>query len=740
MMGVDERDHSLGSHALSTLWQRKGMIAAVVGGVTALSLLVLFLVTPRYEAETLIALKARPGPVQQVASTTPLPAMPLLDTASVRTEMDVLQSREVAAQVVDELNLVDDPEFNPFLEETGEGMLASAQARLERGVEWMRVQWAELTGARLPQQASPRSDAARLKTIENVMERMRLKSDTESFAIHLTFQSEDPEKAALIANTFADVYIRGQMDTKTAEFQQATNWISNQLQQIQSELNFATEDLAKFRQENRLSPLDSDPSLLAAQQLVALNTELATLESERATAESQLQQLRRLLAAGGSAAQSEVAAASPFIGALRAQEAELLGEAAALSARYTDNHPALRSLRDQISRIRSDINAEVRNVISGLESRVAEARAREETLRTRMTDISNQANANSRELVGLQQREMDIENRNLMMQSFMARYNELVNRIQIEQPDARVVSRAEPPLDPAYPQKPLFLAVAFTGSLGLAMSLAFMFERFRPGYVSTQQIRQELALPTLGVIPEVRRLEKRSTPSDQLLGKPTSAYTEAVRAAQLAILNARQGPDSKAILVTSSLPGEGKSAFALSLGRSLAQHGFRTLLVDCDLRRPSLARLTKTRHAPGLVDFLREEVPMEEALRQDDKSGLHFIPAGSRCDDPQRLLGSALAAHTFDAFKSKFDVVLIDSPPTMVASDSALLAKSSELALYVVEWDRTPRRAVQAGVEYLRSLGVNVAGVVFSKVDLEKRGYQSDYADFCFRNPEYYRN
>ena len=138
--------------------------------------------------------------------------------------------------------------------------------------------------------------------------------------------------------------------------------------------------------------------------------------------------------------------------------------------------------------------------------------------------------------------------------------------------------------------------------------------------------------------------------------------------------------------------------------------------------------------------MLQGKADIQKIVHVDDLSGLHCITAGTHTYDPQKLLGSPLADKLFSDFKRDYDIVLIDSPPTMVASDPAVLAKHSNTALYIVEWDRTPRRAVQAGVEYLRSFNIHVAGVVLSKVDLDRQRQYGDYVDFCFRYGEYYGN
>lgn len=310
------------------------------------------------------------------------------------------------------------------------------------------------------------------------------------------------------------------------------------------------------------------------------------------------------------------------------------------------------------------------------------------------------------------------------------------NRADIEKADSRVVSRATSPTMPSHPQPLLFLGVAVVGALGLGVALVGLLEHFRSGYISTLQVKSELGLPTLGVVPHLPRLPREVAPSDYMLEKPTSIYAEAIKAAQLAILDCRADGKGKRILVASSVPGEGKTAFAISLARSMATSGYRVLLMDCDFRRPAVGRYFAVENGEvGLCDLLRQIAPVERVVRRDQRTGLYYACAGMPCRDPQKLLDSTFAVSVLAGLMTRFDVAIIDSPPTMVASDSAVLARLTDLILYVVAWDKTPRGAVQAGVDYLKSHGGQVAGVVLSKVDLTRGG---GYGDYAYRYGEYY--
>lgn len=744
MMVTESTNAGSSGSSLAAIWQRKGFILTVMAVAVAFAGLLLLVITPRYTAEALIALN-RSNTI--IASNSAVVGTQY-DGAFVRTETEILKSRRLAAQVLDELGLTNDPEFNKELRKN-EGMRAQFSAWLADTSDQVKA-WAaaNIPGmqsvlgreAKEPAEITGLTGDAlrRTRIVDDLLERVSVKPDAESYTIHLKFEASTAEKAARIANAFADIYIRNQVETRYAEIDQATGWITRQVTDMRRQVAEATAAVAEYRQKHGMSPLNSDQGQLSAQQLLALNTELSAIERDRADAETKLKQAKDMMARGGDVRALEFVGTSLFVRQLRQQEAELLGRIAEQSSRYRDDHPQVAALKAQVAGIRRDMSTEVNRMVTTLEGRVAQAKAREETLRARMQSISHDAISTSRTSAELAQLERDVTAKNMLLDGFIQRYNEISSRMEIERPDARIASRAEAPADPSHPKSVLFLGIAVIGSLGLAVSLVLLLERFRPGFVTVSQVKDELALPTLAVIPQVRRLGRHKSLSTAVLDSPTSPYAEAVRSAQLAILNARTDEKANGILVASSLPGEGKSAFAVALARSLASNGYRTLLVDCDLRRPAVARLLGGRNAPGFTDYLIQQNSLDEIVRLDEQSGLHYIAAGSRCEDPQKMLNSALAGTTLAALREKFDLVIIDSPPTMVASDSAVLAKICDLALYIVEWDKTPRRAVQAGVDYLQSFGVRIAGVVLSKVDFDRQRQYSDYVDFAFRDYEYY--
>ena len=720
-MVADETDSRGPTEALSILWQRKTLIGTVVAGSTAVAIVALQVIPPRYSAEALLALNTRTSASEQLLTTKPNVVTPPLTTVMVSTEINLLESRELAGQVVDALALERDPEFNSRLEPPPlPGWAVSA---------WRAVRGNEDDG---------KDD--RTLTVDSVVKRLKVKSDADSYVIRVTFESEDPRKAALVANAFTDLYIRAQREAKLAEMQLATDWITKQINQLQADLAKETGAAVRLRQKYKISPVDvREKGVLASQQLVTLTGELAMVERERAEAEASLAQARRVMRTGGATTSLTFVEESPFLQEMRREEAKILGRMAELSVGYRDDSPAMAALKGQLATMRAEIDREVAKQVDRMANKAAQAKAREDVLKARIDRIQNRTAQSDEAVTEIEQREKLVEAKNLMLESFLARYAELTNRAEVQEPDARVASRATAPTKPSSPKPLLFLGVAFAGSSALSVSLAFLLERFRTGFRSTRQVREALDLPTLGILPDTTRITPRALPGDYLVDRPESVYAEAVRSAQIAITNAREGK-GRATLVTSTVPGEGKTAFAVSLGRSLALAERKVVLVDCDLRRPAVARQLSAYEVPGLADYLRQQASFEEIVRHDARSGLDFIASGGRTNEPQRMLEDAGLPRLFDRLFELYDMVLVDTPPTMVAFDAALLEAFADFALYVVEWDKTPRRAVEAGIEHLRSFDIPVGGVVLTKVDLERQRQYSDYVDFCFRSSDYYGN
>ncbi|HYI72574.1 MAG TPA: polysaccharide biosynthesis tyrosine autokinase [Skermanella sp.] len=719
------------AHYAAVLWQRKFLIALFVVVSIGLGYWGVKQVTPLYTAEAVVALKTRP---QTLIDNAAPAAIARPDIASVKTEAESVRSTYLVGQVVDRMNLVADPEFNLAIAE--ELSLRDRIRLIMNGAYALTSDAFKSVGIELP---APEPDAEvdpRRAVISSIVRQLQVSSAPDAYTIRIQFVSEVPEKAARFVNELVDLYLANQVAENQKEASQAMVWLEQRVNGVRAELDQATQALADFRTKNNLVPVGPQAQL-ATQRIIALNTELGTLKVARLEAEAQLAQVKQLQASGRTDSM-EIVTRNPTIQILRQQEADLAAQVANLSQSLGARHPDLVKLTQQLNQTRRERATEVGKVVQGLESRANEVRARERSAQAEIESLRQEANLSGRGADELAQLQRAADGKALQLEALEQRFKEATSRIDLDQAGARVVTSATAPIEPSHPNKPVFLAVAALGSMLLAMTLAILYDHLTPGFRSAREIKNELGLKMLGAVPKVR-LGGQSI-ADQVLLKPLEPFAEAIRTIITAITHERPaGGRAKLILVTSSIPDEGKTSLAIAAARTLTLSGLRVLLLDCDLRRPSVGAAFRFGNTAGLVECIEKGVNLEEAIRIDEATGLHVMPAGHGIQNPQRFFASSSAVGgALKRLMMNYDFIVIDSPPVMVASDAALIARGCDSVLYAVEWEKTPRSAVKAGIESLTSLDIAIAGVVLTKVDYSKQRYAGDMSAYAYRYKDYH--
>jgi capsular exopolysaccharide synthesis family protein len=274
-------------------------------------------------------------------------------------------------------------------------------------------------------------------------------------------------------------------------------------------------------------------------------------------------------------------------------------------------------------------------------------------------------------------------------------------------------------------------------SIFAGIAIAFLVERLDNGFRTAEQIERLVGLPTLGLVPAIAG---EDSPQDLIVKRPTSQYSEAVRTIRTALRYSDIDHPPKIVLVTSSLPSEGKTVLAASLARSVARSGGKSLLVDCDLRRPNVARLLNVPAEPGILDMFAENSSLDKIIKVDEPSGMHFVPAKSGTPNPQDLLGSQLMRSFLEEMSSRYDLIVLDAPPVLAVSDAIILSHFADTTLFLVRWEKTTRPVMMGAVKALQASGGHVAGVVLSRVNARRHsayGY-GDAAYYYGRYSDYY--
>lgn len=730
------------AEVLAILRRRKAIILTTVALVTGLVALIAFQLTPRYTATSEVMI--RPGDSQvidfgEVARKAPA------DAATLETEMMVLESTVRTEQAIEELGLLSDPEFNVALraDEEPEGTFFSALT------DWLSAHWVTARGF-AQQFTTPSEEAGDLarpdlyeyerqlqSVTEGFLDQLQISQTGRSYIIAIDFTSVDAEKAARVANAVARLYVEKQLVEKLAATSRASEWLADRAEELRKEVIASEKAVEEYRATNRLlnSPLDT-------QQLASLNAEMIAARAQRNEKQAKLDQLRQLGQSGRGYGSVTEVMSSPTIRELRRQEAELLREEAQLSREYGERHPRMVQLRAERSDLAGKIEEEIQNIISNLENELVLARSREEALAQGLQEAKERSTEVERAGVELRQLEREAEANRSLYQTFLTRLKQTEQQQGILQSDAQVISTALVPLEPSFPRPKLMIGAGFTGSLMLGGLLAFLVEFLDRSLRTGRQLEDAIGVATMGHVPSTRR-RKRQKLHEYLLEKPLSAYAEAIMSVRKAVQLSGNGRAPQVILITSTLPGEGKTTLAVSLAASAARSGLKTVVVDLDLRHPSVAREMRATPSADLIEFLVGGATLGDIIYTDPvERNLHFVPVKNLTSSPVDLLESRRMASLMVELRRTYDYIVLDTAPALGITDAKIAASLADAVLLAVRWEKTTQELVLHGVQALAAGRITVDGAVLTRVNFKRHAKYAygDFAQYYNQYKQYYVN
>ncbi len=703
--GIDLRE------ILAILRRRIGVIAGCAIVLMSLATVGIYQLTPRYTAQASLMLEQQKLQLLDIKNVLSGAG----DSSSVlATQVDLITSPRIAEKVAATLHLENVPEFNPALRPpAGFDPIGWAQSWISTLLE----QKPDATAA----ESAPAPKLTSADVAPALASHVQATNDGISLIIRIRAQSESPELAAKIANAYVDAYLNDQLEAKFDATRRASAWLNEHLTDLREKVQASERAVQLFKEQNNLS---QSGTTVTGQQLSELNSQLIIATADRAQKEAALREMR------GSAA-------SPMVEKLKEQEADLLRRQAELSTRYKPEHPAMVNLVAQLQDVRQKITQEQNVAYRAQLDQLNVAKARENAIKATLDNLQHSTTAQDKAQVQLGELQREAQANKALYEDFLNRFKQTSVQEDIQQPDARPVAVATPPGGPSYPNKTLYLSVALAVSLFAGVLVAIILERLDNGFRTSDQLEKAAGIATLGMVPQIVR---NRHPAQIVVTSPVAQYSEAIRSVRTALRYSHVDNPPKIVLVTSSLPSEGKTVFAASLALSVARSGSRALLVDCDLRRPEVARVLGASDGPGLVDLFDGSATPEQIIRVDEKSGAHFISAKRGTANPQDLLGSQHMRSFLDKMRSHYDLIVLDSPPVLAVSDAIILSHLVDATMYIVRWESTPRQAVVGAIKMLRTNGGHLAGAVLSRVNTRRHasyGY-GDSAYYYGRNKGYY--
>ena len=731
---ADNTEISLSS-IINVIWLRRKLLISVTLLISLAAILTIYQLIPRYTATTQLLIginSAKVVDIQEVMTGN------LNGDSAVIGEMEVIKSRELARKIIEHLQLDQYEEFNPKLKKPG--FLAQLNPK-----NWIPDNWKESMGFEEVKTGSDdEKEEARLTNLTNTfLSKLTVSQIKRSQVINIAVESEDPKLAAKIANEVADKYIVGQLQAKFDATKKATDWLNDQLGELKEKLESSERAVENYRKSHDLVEVSKGTGL-TQQQLSEINSQLIIARAQRAEAEAKYQQVESILRSGREIDSVSEVLNSSLIATLRSQESEVQRKYSEMLVEYGARHPRMIQMQAELTDVKNKIDSEVKKIAAGLRHSLDVAHAREDSLSTSLKQMETKTSGNNQAEVDLHALEREATANKALFETFLGRFKETASTQGIEQADARVISFAEVPLLASFPKKNLMISVSIIGALFFGVFLIFVLEMLHPGIRSPEQVQELFNMATLGIVPKVGDI--KVAPHQYLLDKPHSSLAEAINTLRISLSLLNPDTDVKTVLVTSSVPGEGKSTLCSLLARHSAAAGKKVVLIDCDLRRPTIGKIFNIdKTTLGLTDLLmNHDLSINDLLVNDPATGMKILTRGhSAFVNPSDLFASHRMKSIIDNLYKDYDLIILDSAPIMAVPDTRIIAKLADKTLFVLNWDDTPKKVVASALSILnKDDKSNVAGIVLQKVNLEQYG-RYGYGDSGYyysygRYKEYY--
>ncbi len=704
---------------LQKIWRRKWLMLSTILLSMILAFIFLKSVTPVYTSKALVMIGNRNA---DLAFKGVVPSL-RVDKGTMQNELEIIRSYSIAEQVIDKLDLDQYPEFNPQLREPGKlsKLLIKLKLKKEDVIE-------------ASSQTTIGSDTfvpyKNLPIIESFLDNQKVALVGESRVIELRFSSHDPALAAMIANSILEHYLNDQIKNKFSATNETNAWLTKRVDDLRQKVENAETAVEEYRKNKGLLR-SSQGITFNSQQLSELNTQLILAGTNRTEKEARLRQIQKL--AGRDAESASEVMDSELIRRLREQESTLEGNLAELSTSYGPKHPLIVNSLAEKNEIQNKINREIKKIIVGLKNEANIARLRERKLKSRLAEIEKKlVNSNEQE-VQLRALEREAEATRNLLNTFLSRSKETGEQtnLDMQQADAKIISFATPARKPSFPKKIPILALALFGSILLGLLSVFIRELFERGFRSTEQIEKETGLPSFGLIPKLGKLRSKFRNPEMYVQKfPASSLSEAIRSVYSNMFPGKNDDRSvtKVIQFTSAYPDEGKSTIAHSLAILKRQAGMKTIIIDADMRSPSLHSAFKVRPQPGLAEYLSGNAETHQIITQHEDSGVYLITAGHAKKSPTDLLPTQKMDRLILDLTEVFDLIIIDSPPILAVPDAKILSSKVDLTAFVVKWADTRTKVVHFALKQLSKSGASQIGTILSMVDAKKHA-QYSFAD-----------
>ena len=711
---------------------RRQLIVRVMLGTILCALAAAMILPTTYTSSSEVMLDPRRNNITELTAVlSQLPA----DPASVQNQLQILQSRDLASIVVERLHLDQDPEYNPALANPSLVQLLGEMGSLINPKNWF-------------ENDTPASThLSRDRIIENFQKHVSANAEGVSTSITITATARDPAKAALIANTLADAYVKSQVATKINASTATTDWLNQRLSDLSQQLQAQEEAVQRYKAEHNLN--DSAPgNSIVDQQMVGISTQVVQARSDLAEKQALQDRINQLVASGNPADVSQIAS-SPLIVQLRTQQAQLVRDQADLNSKYGPLHPKMQAMEQQKRDLDTKIAQEVTRLAASAANDVMVSRAHLNSLNGSLGGTEGLARTQNLARVQLQALESNAASTKIQYEAFVQRLRSTQNMDEVQTPEARIISSAPTPIHPSGPKRALIVGASIPLGMLLGLIAALIAEKLGPllpmrARAATAAAYVPMPVPTPVMAPVMKpRPRPRSMPrpapppppnpvavwngppilaeindpanlraAEFVLDYPSSKYSHAM-ASLVRQLESREGNGS-IIAVTSADNGESRSAIAVSLARAAATRGQKAVLVDCSPSRLT-SRAIKTPLTTGVYEVLTGAVPLNQALAKDPRGDAYLLGIPKRPPNAVTMFASRPMARLVQILRGGAEFVVIDCGPATAGPDAAVIARLADATVLVTRRQQLHSPLVTNAARVLESAKAAPIGIVVTK-------------------------
>jgi polysaccharide biosynthesis transport protein len=556
-----------------------------------------------------------------------------------------------------------------------------------------------------------------------------------TLVVVIAYQHPDRLVAAKVANLFAEAYLEHNAILRTSEGTKAVDELKTSLDQQRKAVEQLANNLQLYKEKNNMVSLDASKDIVS-ESLKAVNAEVTRAQLALNTAETQLNQIKQRRSTNGDLTELTFISSQPLISQLTQQVSAQKIELSSLRERYRDKYPAIIEAKNKLDQTEVQLKKAIDNACALVESNYQASKQNLDQAKAELAKREEKSLELGRLSLDYDNRVRDLRTQEQLLTALVTRQSETSMSSSFNTQNARIVDAAAPSPEgkPISPNVPLNLGLGLVGGLGLGLAFAFFVAFIDDRVKSSFDIEGVVGLPLIGIIPQIKRMDQADK-AQIVINNADRQVAEAFLTLHSSLRLKDESKNAKCILITSTIPGEGKSFTTTNLALTFAAHGEKVVVVDCDLRKPNIHKSFHVENLKGVIDICGGKASIDDVLVRNVQPNLDLVPAGGRAKNPTQILNSKGFEIMLSELRKKYDRVFIDTPPLAAVSDALIILPLVDGSIFTIYFNKVRRKAAQFSAKKLLEANVPNFGAVLNGLNLAVSGYYyAQYYDKSYKD------